>query len=199
MDLGLVMVKNTSREQSPIQAGDRAAEEVQALSPIGCDGFTLVEVLIASILLLAIALGTLPMFLRSITDNTSGRESTEASNFARSRIEEYSQLNFNSPELTIDAGSEKVVSDYYSAAYETWTDGAPPAGDPTIWIRTTTVRQYSATALDDLQLDAAEALLAGTSNSLVHLKEVIVSIQGQSVLGLLGRPSQVTVTIVKSQ
>ncbi len=162
-------------------------------------GLTLVEVLIASALLLMVTLSLLPMYVRSITNNAAGAESTRLTNFARSQIEEYSQLNFNSPELTIDAGSEKVVSDYYSHRYREWRDGVPPAADPAAYTRTVTVRQYNAAALQDLQLDPAEALPNGTGNSFVHLKEVVVVIQGMRQLAVLGQAKQITLRIVKSQ
>lgn len=162
-------------------------------------GFTLIEVLIASALLMVVTVGLLPMYVRSITDNAAGAESTRMTNFARSQIEEYSQLDFNSPELTIDAGSEKVVSEYYSHYYREWRDGTPPAADPAAFTRTVTVRQYNAAALQDLQLDPAEALPNGTGNSFVHLKEVVVVIQGTRRLALLGPAKQITLRIVKSQ
>ena len=162
-------------------------------------GFTLIEVLIASALLMVVTLGLLPLYVRSIGDNAAGAESTRLTNFARSRIEEYSQLDFNSPELTIDTGSAKVVSDYYSHYYREWRDGTPPAADPPAFVRTVTVRQYNATALQDLRLDPAEALPNGTGNSFVHLKEVVVVIQGTRQLALLGPAQRITLRIVKSQ
>jgi Tfp pilus assembly protein PilV len=52
-------------------------------------GLSIVEVLIASALLLIIALGILPLFSRSIISNRQGLDSTEVSNMARTQMEEY--------------------------------------------------------------------------------------------------------------
>ncbi len=164
----------------------------------GATGFTLIEVLIASVLLMVIALGTLPLFMRSIIDNASGRESTQLSNFARSQIEEYSQLDFNSAPLTIDTGSEKVTTNYYSHSDRRWIDGDPPSDDPAAFIRTVTVRQFSAAALQDLRLDPGEAMPSGTGPSFVHLKEIVVLVQGQRQSAAFGTAKQITLRIIKS-
>ena len=168
-----------------------------ASHPLG-NGFTLVEALIASAILAVVVLGTQPLFMQSISSNVSGRESTELTNSGRSKIEEYSQLDFNSAALTIDTGSEKVVSDYYSPDQHKWIDGAPPMGASVAFVRTVTVRQYSAAALQDLKLDAAEALASGTDTSFVHLKEVVVAIQGTRTLAVFGPAKQITMRIVKA-
>lgn len=164
----------------------------------GASGFTLIEVLIASLLLMVIALGTLPLFMRSIIDNASGRESTQLSNFARSQIEEYSQLDFNSAPLTIDTGSEKVTTNYYSQSDRRWIDGDPPSDDPAAFTRTVTVRQFSVAALQDQRLDPGEAMPSGTGPSFVHLKEIVVSVQGQRQSAAFGTAKQITLRILKA-
>jgi hypothetical protein len=150
--------------------------------------------------MLVIALGTLPVFVRSSIDNVSGRESTEVSNLARSQIEQFRQLAFDSPDLTIDAGSEKVFDSYYSFADKSWKAGAEPTdgSDPALWTRTATVRQYSAAALQDGQLDVAEALPSGTDASFVHLKEVVITLISTRS-GPLGPSKQVSLRVLKSQ
>ena len=50
-------------------------------------GFSLLEVLIAAVLMLVIAVGVLPLFTRAMTASLSGNDSSQASNFGRSRLE----------------------------------------------------------------------------------------------------------------
>ena len=57
-------------------------------------GFTLVEVLIAAAILLVVALGILPLFMRSIVSNMEGSDHTQVANAARARAEEFFQLPF---------------------------------------------------------------------------------------------------------
>ena len=59
------------------------------------------------------------------------------------------------------------------------------------------MRQYNASALQDLQLEAAEALATGTDPGFVHLKEVIVAIQGTRRLAF-GPAKRITLRIVKA-
>lgn len=168
-------------------------------------GFSIVEVLIASLFLLGISLGLLPIFTRSVVDNASGNESTQVSNLGRSAIEEFRQLPFNSPRLTIDAGSEKVFDEYYSYADRTWKAGLAPTdgSDPALWERTVTVRQYSATDLRDVDespgvLDPGEALPAGTDSSFIHIKEIELDVRAFRP-GVLGGGKRVVLRILKSE
>jgi len=48
-------------------------------------GFSIIEALIAAAILLIIALGLLPLFTRSISDNVSGNDATQATNGSRTR------------------------------------------------------------------------------------------------------------------
>lgn len=161
------------------------------------DGFSLIEVLIASAIFLTIALGVLPLFSRSLRDNRSGAESTELTNLARSRLEEFFQLPFDSPRLTLATGIELVFDEYYSQSSESWKTGAPPTADPAVWTRTTRVRQYQIGALDDGFLDpATEALAAGTAAGQIHLKEIVVQVT--RVSSFFGPPKRLTLRTLKS-
>ena len=166
-------------------------------------GLTLIEVVIASAVLLVVSLGVLPLFVRSIADNAVSRESTDMTNSARSEIERYSQLDFFSPELTVVAGTSLVTDEYYSYVTKQWQPGVAPVGDPAVFTRTVTVRQFSATALDygglDYGvLDPAEALDATVSPDFVHLKEIVVSVVGQRQNASLSPASQITLRMVRA-
>jgi Tfp pilus assembly protein PilV len=148
----------------------------------GEQGLSLIEILFASLLFLAVALGVVPMFTQSMVSNTSGNDSTKASNFARARAEELTQVAFNHQDLTVDAGSEKTIEEYYTSSDSQWHLAPVPAGTIPAWMRTTTVRQYNVDALDDDRVEIAEALPTGTDPSFIHLKEIQVSVeQGGSI------------------
>ena len=186
---------------SPLSAPPRLAPKPRptprSLRPAA--GFSLVEVLIAAMLLLMIALGVLPLFTSSMVNNTSGSESTQVANMARSRLEQLYQLPFSSPEMTITAGSENILEQYYSIHDEIWKDGPAPGdgSDPAAWTRTATVRQYAVNALDDEVLDPAEALPSGTEVSRIHLKEVEILVQGLRTGTVLGPTKQITLRGLK--
>ena len=160
-------------------------------------GFSLIEALIASYLLLMIVLGVLPLFTRAAIQNVAGRESTGVSNVARSRTEELYQLPFNSPQLTIASGEKREEIEYFDPETGAWDTVAPTLHAE--WIRTTIIRQYSVRALDDDVLEVSEALVAGTDPGQVHFKEIQVTVEGGRASGPLGAPKQVTVRVLKSQ
>jgi Tfp pilus assembly protein PilV len=159
-------------------------------------GFSLIEVLISSLLLMVIALGVLPVFIHGASSNEAGREFTMVSNFAKSRAEEYSQSAFNSAALTVTAGTQLVVDEYYSFAQKTWLPGtsaaATAAGDTALWTRTTTVRQFNIA-------DLTNPLPAGSPPETVHLKEITVDVQGITRTGLSGAAKRATVRVLRSQ
>ena len=140
-------------------------------------GMTLLEVLLASVLFLGISLGVVPMFTQSMVSNTSGNDSTKASNFARGRTEELKQLPFNHPDLTIENGSEKTVEEYYTSNDGLWHPYPVPTDIKPEWSRLTTVRQYNVDSLEDDRVEIDEALPAGSDASFVHLKEIQVAVQ----------------------
>ena len=154
-------------------------------------GFSLIEVLISALLLMVIALGVLPIFLQAVASNEVGREYMIVSNFAKSRAEEYAQKAFNSPALTLTAGTQLVVKDYYSAKTRTWVP-ALTAGDLAMWTRTTTVRQFSFS-------DPATPLAAGVPAGTIHVKEITVDVKGAKLGSIVGSGKQATVRMMKSQ
>lgn len=162
-------------------------------------GFSLIEVLIAATLLLFIALGVLPLFTRSMIDNNSGAEATKVANMARSRLEQLYQLPFNSVEMTITGGTENILDQYFSENDHQWKDGVPPndGSDLVMWTRVATIRQYAVNALDDQELDPAEALPAGTDPSRIHLKELEIVVQGLRASTVLGPAKQITLRGLK--
>jgi len=154
-------------------------------------GFTIIEVLIAAVLLLMIAIGVLPLFTRSIISNAEGFDHSQVANYARARAEEFFQLPFNSPELTLLVGTERVFPEYYSQSTQEWIDGAVPDGDSALWTRTTTIRQFNVADLTAPLADTAPA-------ANVHLKEITVAVQSTRG-GPLGVGKQITVRLFKSQ
>ena len=111
-------------------------------------GFSLIEVLVAAVILLVIALGMVPLFTRAITSNVEGFENTEVSNYARSRAEEFLQYPFNSPQLTVDVGQDvREVKDFYSQNQQAWVTPEPD-GEVVLFTRTTQIRQFGINDLD---------------------------------------------------
>ena len=159
-------------------------------------GFSFLEVVIASLLLLMIAVAVLPMFTEAAASNETGREYTQVSNLARSRAEELMQLPFNSPSLTVSAGTSLVTDEYYSVLNKRWMPGTTPAtGDRAERLRRTTIRQFGVTNLDALN----SPLPAGTPPEGIHVKEIQVEVRGATVGTLFGPSKSITVRMLKSQ
>lgn len=163
--------------------------------------FTLIEVTIAAAILLVLAVGILPLFAQALSNNQSGADSSTVANSTRSEVEELFQLPFNSPTLTLTAGNELVTESYYSLADQEWKDGPEPGdgSDPALWLRTTTIRQYSVNALDDEIVDPGEALQFDADPGQVHFKEIDVEVEGTRTGGPLGPSRRLTLRMLKSQ
>lgn len=160
-------------------------------------GFSFIEVVIAGLLMLMIAISVLPLFTEAAASNETGREISEVSNMARSRAEELMQLPFNATALTITSGNKLETFEHYSKLNKRWMTGTTPttAGDVALWLRTTTIRQYAVTDLDRL----ANPLPAGTPPEGIHVKEIQVEVRGATVGSLFGPSKSITVRMLKSQ
>lgn len=139
-------------------------------------GFSVVEVLIATLIFLIIAVGILPLFAASTKNNMDGREATETSNFGRSAVEDLLQAQFNDPRLTIPAAANvSTVEQYFSQKDQVWKTGTGSSADPALWRRQVRVRQFN---INDLADDGIfdDPLIGSTDPGQVHLKEVEVQV-----------------------
>ncbi len=169
------------------------------------NGFSLIEVLVASFFLLVIMMGVLPLFHRATVTNQMSYDNTRAAAFARTEMEGYLQVPFDdpfsapSPVMSIPGGDTSLVTEeYYDPDTETWIAGAPPSGAQYEWSRKVTVRQFNIRAIDNGVLDDVE-VLPGNANSLnVHLKQVLVEVQRGSQQSLFGPPRQLTLNLIRS-
>jgi Tfp pilus assembly protein PilV len=140
-------------------------------------GFSLVEALVAALLLLLIAVGILPLFVQSIVNNAQGQDSSTAANYARARLEEFEQLSFDDARLAITAGDESKFDEIYLFNGKKWIDGTvAPAGDWALWSRTTLIHQYGAVEWNTAPY-SFETRLPSTAKPIdVHLKEIEVTV-----------------------
>ncbi|MCC6856373.1 MAG: hypothetical protein IT189_09980, partial [Microbacteriaceae bacterium] len=153
-------------------------------------GFSIIEGLIAALLLLVVTLGILPLFSRAMNNNVKGNDSTRQANGAINAFETAMALPFNSGAMTVPAGTEVVVNEAMALKKVASPTGGSDLAlsprwelladlgvdDKPLMNRTRTLRQYSFDDfLDDqvfqLPLDAA------TEPRLVHLKVVDVTLQ----------------------
>ena len=172
-------------------------------------GFSIIEALIAAAILLIIALGLLPVFSRSINDNVTGNDATQATNGSRTELEELLQMPFNNQRMVVAAGQTKTeTKDLYTRAKADPSTGAYEIGDategwatdatgrgPVLWNRTTTVQQYGITDLNDGKLDTP--LDGSTQANFVHLKQIQVLIENPKK-DLFGNGQGITLTVIKA-
>jgi Tfp pilus assembly protein PilV len=156
-------------------------------------GFSIVEVLVAAVILAVIALGLIPLYTRSIRSNVEGFDYTQVSNFAKSRAEEYKQLPFDADPLTVPGGSDELeVQDFYSGETHEWVDARDELaeGEEPVFVRTTTVRQFHASDLSD-PVDGSD-----TDTS---VKEITVRVEGTRAAGNpLGPGKEIAIRVMKA-
>lgn len=159
-------------------------------------GFSLIEGLVAAALLLAIALGVLPLFTRSMINNEGGSDFTQISNAAKDRAEELFELPFNSPLLAINAGSDRIFEEYFSQRDKTWKPGvqadATADSDLALMQRTSTIRQFN---INDLSSPLDNSAPPGS----VQIREITVQVRSTRAGSPLGPGKQTAVRVFKSQ
>ena len=150
-------------------------------------GFSLIEVLVAAAIFLAIVLGLVPLFHRAMIYNASGREATAITNQSRSEIEAFYQLPLDNRDLDLAAaaGDEIETVEFWSSEDGEWQDAEPTASLPKR-TRTTTVRQYSLNALADGVLETPERLPGDANPREIHFKETEVLLVSEGATGLGG-------------
>jgi prepilin-type N-terminal cleavage/methylation domain-containing protein len=159
-------------------------------------GFSLIEVLVASLIMLVIALGIVSLFTMAASSNLQGSDNTKAANFAREKLEQLWQIPFTDPQLTITgAATDNVSYDWYNDATRVWTpmaSASPPGG--AMWWRKTTIRQFK---VDDL-VNPVSGDVANADPSQVQLKEITVEIRNTRAGGVLGGGKELTLVAFRS-
>ena len=164
--------------------------------PRAQEGFSLLEVLIAGLLLLIILLGIVPLFVRAGVNNIQGNDSTTISHFAKSQVEQIYQLPFNHPTSSVPIGStERVTTDYWAPTSEEWQD-TQPNEDFFQWRRRSRIRQYNIFDVEDGNLDTP--LDGGVDERAVHLKEIEIEIDSLRTGGALGSGKTITLRTLKA-
>jgi prepilin-type N-terminal cleavage/methylation domain-containing protein len=164
-------------------------------------GMSLIEVLIAVLIMVVIAIGLLPLFNRSIRQNRDGSNYMELTNVARSTLEEYSQLDFNAQGLAVPAGQTMLLRhEYWSNAESRWLPLPDPNNPPATarWQRSVQIEQFTAGDLvEDRALD--DPLDGDTPEEFVHLKRIRVTVRPRwTAFDIFGRPTPIALQVVKT-
>jgi type II secretory pathway pseudopilin PulG len=170
-------------------------------------GFTVVEGLVAAAILLLIAIGLLPLFARSILNNARGSDYTQATSHATSNLEDLQRLPFDNTDIAVAPAAQSVQAVRYTDAgfgtgrpvgKQDWSATAPPPGETTLWVRSTEVRQFGISALDDGVIKDDEALPGGTAPIFVQLKQIEVEMQSGKADSATGGISPLRFRLLKS-
>lgn len=138
-------------------------------------GFSLIEALIAALLLLIVILGVLPLVSRGVMNNLQGNDASNEANASIDGIEKLVSLPFENIALEVPVGQTTLVAtDYYLLAGNSWST-AVPTSDLAQYTRTATIEQFSAADLDfDETLDTP--LDGGVGPGFVHIKRITMTI-----------------------
>lgn len=185
----------SSEGRESVREVPRVVLEIRQSRP-RASGFSLIEGLIAAALVLAIALGVLPLFTRSMINNEGGSDYTQISNAAKARAEELFELPFNSPLLAINTGTDRIFEEYLSQRDKIWKPGveADAAADSDLALlrRTSTIRQFN---INDLSSPLDNSAPPGS----VQIREITVQVRSTRTGSPLGPGKQTAVRVFKSQ
>ena len=168
-------------------------------------GFTIIEGLVASAILLIVAIGILPLFTSSILNNSRGSDSTTASNFGRSAIETAVTLPVDNAAVDIPAGQTKLILNEWwkpgngkiNDPTQGWVTTAPTAGVLSTWTRQTTIEQFQ--SIDTVIAgDLSTPYDQSVDDRYVQLKLISATVQSSKQGGILGGGQQITFQTLKA-
>jgi Tfp pilus assembly protein PilV len=144
-------------------------------------GFSLIEAMIAALLLLIVILGVIPLVSRGMLNNLQGNDASNEANASMDGIERLLSLPFDNIDLELTAGQTTLVSqDVFTLKGNSWRDlaafTADPQGDSAQFLRIATIQQFNASDIDlDGTLDTP--LDGGAGPGFVHLKRITMDIR----------------------
>ena len=139
-------------------------------------GFSLIEMLIASFMLLIVVVGLVPLIAQSIRSNESAEETSDLVRATQLQMEGLVQLPFNHADLTIANGSSLQTTTAIMPTVSYETDNPNQTQNHPVDSRST-IRQFNIAAIDDGVLDENDALDAGAPPSLVHFKQIVLEVR----------------------
>ena len=139
-------------------------------------GFSLIEMLIASFMLLLVVLGLVPLIAQSIRSNETAEETSDLVRAAQLEMEGLVQLPFNHSALTVASGESmtSTAAIFPTVSYEL-DDPLHTQNHPVD--STVTIRHFNIAAIDDGVLDENDALEAGMPANLVHFKQIVLEVE----------------------
>jgi len=167
-------------------------------------GFSLIEALIATGILLMIAVGIIPLFATSILNNTRGADSMSATNYGRSQIETLEGMVLKqTPAVSVAAGQKQLVTSEYwtpgatnqiNDSSEGWYAGTAPSGTLATWTRQTTVTEFGLSAVDDgfPSTDAQD----GSATPMFTM--IQVDLNSGKLSGILGNGERITMRMIRA-
>jgi len=147
-------------------------------------GFSLIEALIAALLLAFIVLGVLPLFSRAMVNNIQGNDSSNIANGAVGSFEQHFTTDYRSEDLTLPAGVDTLTNtDYWSLMHNDWqTTIDTSGGDQPQYTRTARVQQFSyRDVAEDGDFDTP--LVGGTDPANIQFKVIEVEIANDRMVG----------------
>lgn len=148
-------------------------------------GFSLIEGLIATALLLLVLVGILPLFSNAMLNNLRGNDASQVANGTVDGFERLSSLPFDNFFINVTgAGPAGVVrSDVWAREGDLWVPDiaqSPVANDEEQFTRTATIRQYH---INDLREDGTlDTPLDGGATD-AQIKVIDMDLTGERALG----------------
>jgi hypothetical protein len=146
-------------------------------------GFSLIEGLIATALLLLVLIGILPLFSNAMLNNLRGNDASQVANGTVDGFERLSSLPFDNFFINVAAGDEIVQTDVWALEGDGWVPDiaqSPVTGDKVQFTRTATIQQYHINDLtEDGRLD--NPLNAGATDA--SIKVIELDLSGERALG----------------
>jgi type II secretory pathway pseudopilin PulG len=159
-------------------------------------GLSLIEVLIAAGILLIVALGIVPLYLKAMSNNSAGNDYSQVANFAKSELERLKDLPLDAPDLTVPDGStEREFVTFYSPSLQKWVELADvPVGETPTYTSTVKVTQCFFSGFTDGRCSDPQP--GGTTD--VHFKDIEVKVEGGRPLGgVLPSGKAITISTLK--
>ena len=154
-------------------------------------------------------IGLLPLFTRSIQQNTEGKQSTEATGHGRTELENLLQVDFNNWMVSVLTNTERELNLFWTEGDQTkvgdekWIETDPSPAVVASWRMDSVVRQFGIQSVRDDDLDGVmevivgledtnrdgildNPLAAGTAPAFVHVKTLDVTLQKRGSTTTMG-------------